>query len=195
VLIGLPDEERQENRFAVEIPGLASLILRHSVDGEVQGLNEFPGAHPPVAPVFWAFRIMVGLGFLMLAVAWAATWQLRRQRIPPRRVLQILASMTFVGWIAMLAGWYTTEIGRQPFLVSGVLRTADAVTEIAAGKVALTLGLYLVLYTVLATAYISVVFYLVRRAALPEEKASRPAAHGPRVMNTPVAETLESGDV
>ena len=90
--------------------------------------------------------------------------------------------MTFSGWVGVLAGWYTTEIGRQPFLVTGVLRTADAVTGVPPGNIALTLGLYVLLYAVLISAYVSVVFYLARQAGLAEYKAAEPAAHGPRVL-------------
>ena len=107
-------------------PNLASWILTHSADGEVKGLNAFQGNHPPVAPVFFAFRIMVGMGLLMLAVSWLAAWQLWRRGEPGRWLARGLVGMTFAGWIATVAGWYTTEIGRQPWLVSGVLRTADA---------------------------------------------------------------------
>jgi cytochrome d ubiquinol oxidase subunit I len=194
VFFGMPDAERQANRFALELPGLASLILRHDVDGEIQGIEAFPDAHPPVAPVFWAFRAMVTVGLLMLAVSWAMAWRLRQERLPPRRLLRLLTAMTFSGWVAVLAGWYTTEVGRQPFLVSGILRTADAVTGISGANVLLTLCLYLLLYVLLTSAYISVVFYLAREAGTPEAKASRPSALGPRVMNAPVAETLENRD-
>lgn len=89
--------------------------------------------------------------------------------------------MTFSGWLGVLSGWYTTEIGRQPYLVMGILRTADAVTGVAPGNIGLTLALYLLLYAVLITAYVSVVFYLARQAGLAETKASGPTAYGPRV--------------
>ena len=181
VLFGLPDAETQTNRFAVEIPKLASLILTHDPNGEVQGINEFPGAHPPVAAVFWAFRIMVGVGLLMLAVSWFAAWkQVRRQQ--PAWLMRALAFMTFSGWVGVLSGWYTTEIGRQPFLVHGVLRTSEAVTTLPAGNVGLSLALYLAMYAVLIAAYISVVFYLARQAGKAETKTSAPTALGPAVL-------------
>ena len=91
--------------------------------------------------------------------------------------------MTFSGWVATLAGWYVTEIGRQPFLVQGVLRTAEAVTTVPAGNVGLTLALYLVLYTVLIVAYISAVFYLARKAGDAETKSSAPTALGPSILS------------
>jgi cytochrome d ubiquinol oxidase subunit I len=181
VLFGLPDSETRTNRFAVEIPNLASLILTHDLNGEVQGIDAFPDAHPPVAAVFWAFRIMVGVGVLMLAVSWFAAWkQVRRQQ--PAWLMRALAFMTFSGWVGVLSGWYTTEIGRQPFLVHGVLRTSEAVTTLPAGNVGLTLALYLAMYAVLIAAYISVVFYLARQAGKAETKTSAPTALGPAVL-------------
>jgi cytochrome d ubiquinol oxidase subunit I len=182
VLFGLPDAETKSNRFAIELPGMASLILTHDTQGELKGINEFPDAHPPVAPVFWSFRVMVGTGVLMLLTSWAAAWSLKRKNQVPPLLLKGLVVMTFSGWVGVLSGWYTTEIGRQPFLVTGVLRTADAVTSVPAANIALTLALYLLLYAVLITAYISVVFYLARQAGLAESKASEPAAHGPRIL-------------
>jgi cytochrome d ubiquinol oxidase subunit I len=182
VLFGLPDAATQSNRFALELPGMASLILTHDMQGEVKGINEFPDAHPPVAPVFWSFRVMVGTGVLMLVTSWAAAWSLgRRRRLPPI-LLKGLAIMTFSGWLGVLSGWYTTEIGRQPFLVTGVLRTADAVTSVPAANIAVTLALYVLLYAVLITAYITVVFYLARQAGQADSKSSEPTAHGPGVV-------------
>ena len=170
VLFALPDEKTRENRYEIAIPKLASLYLTHSLDGEVKGLNEFEGKHPPVAPVFWAFRIMVGMGLLKLAVSWSSVLQLAPWKKDPARSLQnwqarALVAMTFAGWIALIAGWYTTEIGRQPWLVSGVLTAADAASKVVAPKIAFTLALYLTLYAALIVAYVSVVFYLARHKA------------------------------
>ena len=167
VLFALPDEKTRTNRYEIAIPKLASLYLTHSLDGEVKGLNEFEGKHPPVAPVFWAFRIMVGMGLLMLAVSWTSVLQLAPWKKDPARTLKTwqaraLVAMTFAGWVALIAGWYTTEIGRQPWLVSGVLTAAAAASKVVAPKIALTLFLYLALYAALIVAYVSVVFYLAR---------------------------------
>jgi cytochrome d ubiquinol oxidase subunit I len=167
VLFALPDEKTQTNRYEIAIPKLASLYLTHHLDGEVRGLNEFEGKHPPVAPVFWAFRIMVGMGLLMLAVSWSSVLQLAPWKKGPARSLQrwqamALVGMTFAGWVALIAGWYTTEIGRQPWLVSGVLTAAEAASSVVAPKIAFTLSLYLLLYAALIVAYVSVVFYLAR---------------------------------
>lgn len=173
ILFALPDEATRSNRYEVAIPKLASLYLTHQLDGEVRGLDQFVGEHPPVAPVFWAFRIMVGVGLLMLAVSWYGAWRLRRGAQPSRGLARALVLMTFSGWVALEAGWYTTEVGRQPWLVTGVLKTADAVSPITAPMVASTLLMYVALYLLLIVAYVSVVFYLARKgdavAAEPEE--------------------------
>lgn len=172
VLFAVPDKETQSNKFAIEIPNMASIILTHTTDGELKGLNEFPNAHPPVGPLFYGFRIMVGMGVLMLLVSWIGCWQIyRRQQISPV-MLKVFVAMTFSGWIATLAGWYVTEIGRQPWLVTGVLKTADAVTSTPATNVGTSLTIYLTLYVVLLIAYIRTLFVMARKAVLvdrPEE--------------------------
>ena len=176
-LFGWPSEAQQRTLFAVQIPKAASLILAHDPNATLQGLDQFPNAHPPVAPVFWAFRIMVGLGVLMLATAWLCAWKLRQrgrttQQINlPGPLLWLLVTMTFSGWVATLAGWYVTEIGRQPFLVYGILRTADAVTTTPASLVGWTLTGYLVVYAILLLAYIRVLQYLAEHAAGPAPTA------------------------
>ncbi|OOG43957.1 cytochrome ubiquinol oxidase subunit I [Polaromonas sp. A23] len=167
VLFALPDEKAKTNHYEIAIPKLASLYLTHSLDGEVKGLDQFEGKHPSVAPVFWAFRIMVGVGVLMLLVSWASVLQLSPWKKGTARELtvwhaRLLVAMTFAGWIALVAGWYVTEIGRQPWLVTGVLTSAEAASKVPAPRIALTLSMYLAMYAVLLTSYISVVFYLAR---------------------------------
>jgi cytochrome bd ubiquinol oxidase subunit I len=176
VLFGIPDEQARENRFEISIPKLASLYLTHEFDGEVKGLNEFKGQHPPVAPVFWAFRVMVGTGLLMLAVAWLALWQQLRGRALRPWLAKGLVGMTFSGWLATLAGWYVTEIGRQPWLVSGLLTTRDAAASIPTTMLASTLVMYITLYVFLLAAYVSVIFYLARKAghSHPQPDAPQP---------------------
>ena len=180
VIFGLPDADLRANRFEIALPNLASLYLTHEWTGTVKGLNDFE-AHPPVAPVFYAFRIMVGIGMLMLAVSWLATWQMRRGAIPAPLLLRTLVLMSFSGWIALTAGWYVTEIGRQPWLVTGVLTTAEAASSIGAPMIATTLAMYLVLYVALVVAYVSVVFHLARKAGdrAPVEHPTAPTAYSP----------------
>ena len=164
LLFAIPDDKARTNHFAIGIPKGASLILTHDADGEIKGLNDFRGKHPPVFPVFWGFRIMVGVGLLMLAVSWFASWQQFRIGAPGPLALRLLMAMTFAGWVATLAGWWVTEIGRQPYLVYGVLTTADAASNVPAGMIATTFAMYLLLYIALIVAYIAVLFHLARRA-------------------------------
>ena len=106
---------------------------------------------------------MVGVGMLMIATSWLAAWRTRRDREPPRWLARWLVAMTFAGWVATLAGWYVTEIGRQPWLVTGVLRTADAAADHPAAIIGVSLSAYLALYVVLLLAYVSVLFHLARK--------------------------------
>jgi len=161
VLLALVDEAKKQNRFALEIPKAASLILAHRLDGEIKGLREFGNDHPPVMPVFTAFRVMVGTGVLMLVLAWGSQAWLRR---PPRWLLWAFAAFTFSGWIATLAGWMVTEIGRQPWLVTGVLRTADAVGPAGGAKLGASLTAYVLTYTALLLAYMVTLTHMARKA-------------------------------
>jgi cytochrome bd ubiquinol oxidase subunit I len=163
VLFAIPDESLKANRYEIAIPKLASLYLTHSLDGEVKGLNAFPGETPPVKPVFFAFRLMVGVGMLMLLTAFAGFYLTRKNKELPTWLLKALSVMTFSGWLGVLAGWYVTEIGRQPYLVSGVLKTADAVTKVPTNMILGTLVMYVALYLGLIISYIWVVFYLARQ--------------------------------
>jgi cytochrome d ubiquinol oxidase subunit I len=159
----LPNAAEKRNDYAIGIPKLASLILTHSLDGEVKGINEFGDKHPPVAPLFWGFRIMVGTGVLMLSVAWISAWRLKRHGEPNPLIARALMAMTFSGWLATLAGWYVTEIGRQPYLVYGLLLSRDAASATPAAMIDISLGLYLTLYAALIAAYVSVLFHLARK--------------------------------
>lgn len=183
VLFALPDEESRSNRAEIAIPDGASLILTHKRDGIVPGLNDFVAEdgtvlHPPVAPVFYGFRIMVGTGFAMLALSWLGMVLIWRRGVDhlPRPYLMAATAMTFSGWLATLSGWYVTEIGRQPWLVTGVLSTRQAVGDVAAPMVLTTLIAYLAVYAVLLAAYIAVIFHLARRAAA----GKAPAREEPR---------------
>jgi cytochrome d ubiquinol oxidase subunit I len=173
-LFGLPNEKEGRTDYAITVPKLASLILAHDMDAELKGLDEFKDAHPPVAPVFWSFRVMVGMGVLMLVVAWWSALTLWRRRRSagadqPLSILQlrVLTAMTFSGWLATLAGWYVTEIGRQPFIVYGLLRTAQVVAEHPAGMVLTTLLAYLAVYAFLLVAYVLVLAYMSTHPAMP----------------------------
>lgn len=164
VLFGVPDEKNKTTHAAVEIPKAASLILTHDLNGEIKGLNEFEGKHPPVAPLFWAFRLMVLVGSLMLVLAWWGYYQARRNTVKPW-MARVLLMMTFSGWVATIAGWYVTEIGRQPYLVYGVLTTADAASKVPAAHIGISLTAYLLLYAALLAVYVWTVFYLAKKAS------------------------------
>lgn len=168
LLFAWPNEETQSNDFEIGILYLASLILTHDMNGTLQGVTDFETA-PPMKPLFFGFRIMVGIGLLMIAASWLGMYFMLRKRTFPTWYLMGLTIMTFSGWIATLAGWYVTEIGRQPWLVTGILRTADAVTNVPNEQVALSLTLYLILYAVLLVAYIQTVFYMARKSVGVEE--------------------------
>jgi cytochrome d ubiquinol oxidase subunit I len=164
-LFGFPDEESKTTHFAIEIPKGASLILTHDPDGEVKGLNEFEGRHPPVAPVFWAFRVMVGIGFLMIAVAWWAMWEIFRKNNMKGMVIKALSLMTFSGWVATLAGWYVTEIGRQPWLITGEMRVGEAAAAHSSATLSGTLLGYGLLYGFLLAAYVGTLRYMATKPA------------------------------
>ncbi len=172
VLFAIPDEDSSSNKYEVSVPKLASLILTHSLDGELKGINSFAPNSPPVAPLFYGFRIMVGTGLLMLAVAFFSAVKLYRQQRLPVWMLRVLVAMSFSGWVATLAGWYVTEIGRQPWLVHGVLSTSEAVAQVPASSVAGSLVMYLSLYAFLLIAYITTLFYMARVAAHPRTLAA-----------------------
>ena len=189
VLFALPDQAARENRFELAIPNGASLILKHDPNGVVPGLNDFVAAdgtvlHPPVAPVFWSFRVMVGTGLAMLGLSWLGVLLMWRRGGPealPRPFLMLAVPMAFSGWVATLAGWYVTEIGRQPWLVTGVLSTADAVGPVTAPMVLSTFLAYLAVYAVLMAAYIGVLLHLTRKAVgganPPLSRPGTPTAH------------------
>ena len=165
LLFAWPDAKERKNHFEIAIPKGAALILTNEFDGEIKGLNEFRDKHPPVAPLFWGFRIMVGVGMLMLVVSWLAAWILWRKKDLPPWLIRGLVAMTFSGWVATVAGWYVTEIGRQPWLVYGVLTTAQAAApNVGATAIFGTLVMYLALYLALIIAYVTVVFYMANKA-------------------------------
>lgn len=183
-LFGFPDEEEKTTHMAIKVPKLASFILTHEWDGEVLGLNEFEGEAPPVAPVFWAFRVMVGIGMLMVLVGWWSAWRLFRNRDENRDtqtwLLRALSVMTFSGWVAVLAGWYVTEIGRQPWIVDGLLRTSEVVADHSSATVAGTLFGYVLLYLFLLVSYIATLRYMATKPArsltlTPQQRAMNDA--------------------
>jgi cytochrome d ubiquinol oxidase subunit I len=148
VVFGWPDQEEETTKYSLEIPKLSSLILTHHFNGEVKGLKEWPkDERPPVALVFWAFRIMVGLGMLMIATGVTTLVLYVRKRLFDSRWFQYWCmAMTPAGFIAVLAGWFVTEVGRQPYVVYGVLRTDQAMSPVLGTPVAISLFAFILTY-------------------------------------------------
>jgi cytochrome bd ubiquinol oxidase subunit I len=165
ILFGIPNSKEERMDYALEIPKLGSLILTHSLDGEIKGLKEWPAAErPPVGPVFWAFRIMVGIGFAMLGIGIASLWLRFRGRLYDAKLFHRAAIlMGPSGFVALLAGWTVTEVGRQPYTVYGLLTTAQSASAIDAAAVGASLLSFIVVYFLLFGAGI---FYIFRQMAL-----------------------------
>jgi len=158
-LVGIPNEDARRTDFAIKVPRAGSLILAHDADAELKGLDAFE-EHPPVAPLFFAFRIMVGTGVLMLCLSWFGAFQIYRKKEFSRAALWAFAAFTFSGWVAVLAGWIVTEMGRQPWLVTGLLRTAEAVGDVAGTKIGMSFTAYVITYAALLISFMVVITHL-----------------------------------
>ena len=169
VLFAIPNEKTRRNDYAIEIPKGASLILKHDPDAELKGLDAFAPDIPPVAPVFFSFRIMVGIGLAMIALAWFGLWATRSGRAAPRWLLWTFAAFTFSGWVAVEAGWMVTEIGRQPWLVTGVLRTADAAGNASGAQLGASLTGYVLTYTLMLLAYMVVLTHMAGKGSARDD--------------------------
>lgn len=180
ILFALPDTQAEANRFEIGIPNLGSLILTHDWNGEIQGLKAFPpDERPPVWPVFWSFRIMVALGFWMLAmgIVGAVLWT-RRRLTTASWFHKLMVVSAPSGFIAVLTGWFTAEIGRQPWVVQGILRTEDALSPVTGAGVAISLALFVVVYAVVFGAGAFYIGKLLR--------------HGPEIEDLPPSD-IEAG--
>ncbi len=147
-LFGWPDQEEEKTKYALEIPKLSSLILTHDLDGEVKGLKEWPRSErPPVAWVFWSFRVMVGIGLLMILTGVIAAVLFFRKRLFDTRWFQYWCmALTPSGFIAVIAGWCVTEIGRQPYIIQGVMRTSESVSPVTGTHISLSLLAFILTY-------------------------------------------------
>ena len=163
IIFAIPNEKERTNYFEIGIPKLSSLLITHSLDGEVKGLNEFKDKHPPVSAVFWAFRIMLGMGLIMFAASIFTGWQLKYKGKVSKFGNIILVLLTFSGWIATIAGWYVAEIGRQPYLVYNLLETKQAVSDVPPDILGTTLVIYLVTYLFLVLSYVYAVFFIANK--------------------------------
>jgi cytochrome d ubiquinol oxidase subunit I len=189
ILFGLPDQREGKVRYALEIPKMGSLILKHSLDAPMPGLDTVPRENwPPVPITFWSFRIMVGMGFLMFGLGLFSLWCRWRGTLFESRLLHVFAVlMGPAGFIAVLAGWITTETGRQPFTVYNLLRTAESASPLAAPAVGSSLLAFVIVYFVV---YAAGVTYLLRlmaqpphpgEAGLPREMPTRTAGITPAI--------------
>ncbi|MET4037810.1 cytochrome d ubiquinol oxidase subunit I [Bradyrhizobium sp. JR7.2] len=165
ILFGWPDMAAETTRYALEVPYLGSLILTHELNGQIPGLKEFaPRDRPNSTIVFWSFRVMVGLGMLMLLLGiWAAWARWCNRLYLSKPLLRFAVAMGPAGLIAILSGWFTTEIGRQPWVVYGVMRTENAVSNHSALALSTTLILFIVMYTIVFGTGVSYMLKLVAR--------------------------------
>jgi cytochrome d ubiquinol oxidase subunit I len=172
ILFGLPDQAAGEVKYALEIPKLSSLILKHSLDAPLAGLDTVPRENwPPVPIIFWSFRIMVGIGFLMFGLGLFSLWARWRGTLYRSVLLHRYAlAMGPAGFVAVLAGWFTTEMGRQPFTVYGVLRTADSVSPLAAPAVGSSLVAFVIAYFLVYAAGLTYLFRLMAQPPLRGEE-------------------------
>jgi len=174
ILFGLPDQAAGKVKFPVEIPKLSSLILKHSLDAPLAGLDTVPRENwPPVPVIFWSFRIMVGIGFLIMGLGLFSLIERWRGRLYQSPLLHACAiAMGPAGFLAVLAGWITTETGRQPFTVYGLLRTAESASPLASPAVGSSLIAFVIVYF---TVFSAGVIYILRLMAQPPH----PGEHGP----------------
>jgi cytochrome d ubiquinol oxidase subunit I len=172
-LFGWPDQEEEKTKFALEIPKLSSLILTHELDGEVRGLKEWPkDERPPAALVFWSFRIMVGIGIMMVLTGVIAVVLFFRKKLFNTRWFQLWCmALTPAGFISVLAGWFVTEVGRQPYIVYGALRTSDTVSPVIGPNVALSLLAFIITYTFVFGAGSYYILQLIGKGPSTTEKA------------------------
>jgi cytochrome d ubiquinol oxidase subunit I len=190
-LFGWPDQEAETTRFSLDIPKLSSLILTHDLDGEVKGLKEWPrDERPPVAWVFWSFRIMVGIGMAMIATGVIALVLFFRKRLFDTRWFHIWCmALTPSGFVAVLAGWFVSEIGRQPYIIYGVMRTAEAASPVLGPSIALSLAAFVITYTFVFGAGTYYIIKLIAKGPKPiEETYGDHGVHDPPIVTTLVTE-------
>ncbi len=195
VLFAWPDEKAETNRFEISIPKAGSLILKHDPDGLFPGLNSVPASErPPVVPVFFAFRVMVAIGLLIIAAGLVGLWLWwRRKLFDARWYLGLAAHCWWLGFVAVIAGWIVTESGRQPWVAYGILRTADAISPVPGASVATTLALFVLVYGVVFAMGIYYINRLIARG--PEGHRDRAAGEGNADQATVVRDRSRTRDL
>jgi cytochrome bd ubiquinol oxidase subunit I len=190
VLFAWPDEKTETNLFEIAIPKAGSLILTHSFDGLYPGLKSVaPSERPPLVPVFFAFRAMVGIGLIIIAAGWVGLWLWWRGKLfAARWYLAPAAHSWWLGFIAVISGWIVTETGRQPWLAHGILRTADAISPVPAASVAATLALFVLVYGIVFAMGIYYINRLIARG--PEGRAAEAPETGTPVR--PLSSAIEA---
>jgi cytochrome bd ubiquinol oxidase subunit I len=184
VAVALPDMEAEKNRFEIAIPNVLSFLVTHSFDGKVMGLKEFPKEDRPNVPLlFWAFRVMVGIGFALLAVmAWALLLWRKGRLFESRPFLRILLIIHPLGFLAVELGWITTEAGRQPWLVYNLMRTSEGVSPIAPGNVVWSLSLFVLIFLLVGGSYL---YYVLKTLRLgPDVSSPIPPIQRPAGMQS-----------
>jgi cytochrome d ubiquinol oxidase subunit I len=198
ILFGWPDMQREETRFKVEIPVLGSLILRHSLTEPIPALKDFPREDRPNSTiVFWSFRVMAGLGMLMILVGVWSLWLRWREGLYRNRAfLRLVLWMGPSGLLALLAGWFTTEVGRQPWVVYGLMRTADGVSNHSTLQMSLTLVMFVLVYFSLFGVGIGYMMRLVRKGPVTDEgrEHNEGGAGRQRTAARPLSATAEGFD-
>ena len=186
ILFALPDQAGERNRMEVAIPRIGSWVVAGDINAELQGLDAFaPEDRPPVAWVFWGFRIMVGLGLAMIGIGLWGAWLWLRRGLEKSRLFQLATlPMALSGFVAVLAGWISAEVGRQPFVVYGVLRTAEAVSPVADGQVAASLLVFMIVYAIVFTAG---TLYILRLIAKGPGSGEQPPERGQRAPGSLLA--------
>jgi cytochrome d ubiquinol oxidase subunit I len=181
-LLAWPNSEKQQNDWTVlEIPSGLSLLITHSLTGQVKGLKDFPREdQPPIALPFYSFRIMIGIGFAMVGLMLWTLWAWHKKRLTaallPKQKWLLYAWIAFapLGYLAVEMGWITREVGRQPWIIYGLLRTRDGASVLPASAVATSLGIYIVLYTVLFLAFLAFAHRLLKRGPNLEDRPPAP---------------------
>ena len=185
ILFGVPDMQREETRFALEIPALGSLLLMHDINKQAPALKDFPAADRPNSTVvFWSFRLMVGLGLAMILLGLSGVYLARKGRLfTSRRWLRLAVAMGPAGLIAILAGWFTTEVGRQPWVIYGLMRTEDAVSAHSAVHLSISLTAFVTVYFIVFGTGINYICKLIKKG--PEGDDSHAPSGGPGKPRTP----------